>query len=164
MEELIQQFKSVTEGPRVPAGEGYFAIESANGELGFYLVSDGSAVPVKVRCRPPSFINLAPMSEMLKGALLADLIPTFDFINMIGGSATGERRDRVWKQLGAPTEQVGSVNDPRTHQDFGRKWNEKWIYLDEHSSRVAKVVLWLRYDLVGAFSAADGTPLAVCED
>ncbi|MGH0031683.1 MAG: NADH-quinone oxidoreductase subunit D [Myxococcota bacterium] len=85
MEELIQQFKSVTEGPRVPAGEAYQAIESANGELGFYLVSDGSAVPVKVRCRPPSLINLAPMSEMLKGALLADLIPTFDFINMIGG-------------------------------------------------------------------------------
>jgi len=85
MEELIQQFKSVTEGPRVPAGEAYQAIESANGELGFYLVSDGSAVPVKVRCRPPSFINLAPMADMLKGSLLADLIPTFDFINMIGG-------------------------------------------------------------------------------
>jgi len=85
MEELIQQFKSVTEGPRVPAGEAYAAIESANGELGFYLVSDGSAVPVKVRCRPPSFINLAPMPIMLRGAMLADLIPTFDFINMIGG-------------------------------------------------------------------------------
>jgi NADH-quinone oxidoreductase subunit D len=85
MEELIQQFKSVTEGPRVPAGEAYLAIESANGELGFYLVSDGSAVPVKVRCRPPSFINLQPMPKMLRGALLADLIPTFDFINMIGG-------------------------------------------------------------------------------
>jgi NADH-quinone oxidoreductase subunit D len=85
MEELIQHFKSVTEGPRVPAGEAYFAIESANGELGFYLVSDGSAVPVKVRCRPPSLINLQPMPLMLRGALLADLIPTFDFINMIGG-------------------------------------------------------------------------------
>jgi NADH-quinone oxidoreductase subunit D len=85
MEEMIQQFKSVTEGPRVPAGEAYFAIESANGELGFYLVSDGSAQPVKVRCRPPSFINLAPLPEMLRGALLADLIPTFDFINMVGG-------------------------------------------------------------------------------
>jgi NADH-quinone oxidoreductase subunit D len=85
MEELIQQFKSVTEGPRVPAGEAYHAIESANGELGFYLVSDGTAVPVKVRCRPPSFINLSPMSAMLKGSLLADLIPTFDFMNMIGG-------------------------------------------------------------------------------
>jgi NADH-quinone oxidoreductase subunit D len=85
MEELIQQFKAVTEGPRVPAGEGYLAIESANGELGFYLVSDGSAVPYKVRCRPPSFINVAPLPLMVRGALLADLIPTFDFLNMIGG-------------------------------------------------------------------------------
>jgi NADH-quinone oxidoreductase subunit D len=85
MEELIQQFKSVTEGPMVPAGEAYHAIESANGELGFYVVSDGTAVPWKVRCRPPSFINLAPLPLMVKGALLGDLIPTFDFVNMIGG-------------------------------------------------------------------------------
>ncbi len=85
MEELIHQFKSVTEGPRVPAGEGYQAIESANGELGFYLVSDGSEIPYKVRCRPPSLINRAPMSKMLEGGLLADLIPTFDLINMVGG-------------------------------------------------------------------------------
>ena len=85
MEELIQQFKSVTEGPRVPAGEAYVPIESANGELGFYLVSDGSPIPVKVRCLPPSFINLQPMPLMLRGALLADLIPTFDMINMVGG-------------------------------------------------------------------------------
>ena len=85
MEELIQQFKAVTEGPMVPAGEAYTAIESANGELGFYVVSDGSAQPWKVRCRPPSFLNLQPMPEMLRGAMLADLIPTFDFVNMIGG-------------------------------------------------------------------------------
>lgn len=85
MEELIQQFKAVTEGPMVPAGEAYQAVESANGELGFYLVSDGSAQPWKVRCRPPSFINLQPMPKMLRGAMLADLIPTFDFVNMVGG-------------------------------------------------------------------------------
>jgi NADH-quinone oxidoreductase subunit D len=85
MEELIQQFKAVTEGPLVPAGEAYQAIESANGELGFYVVSDGSAVPWKVRCRPPSLMNLQPMPLMLRGAMLADLIPTFDFINMVGG-------------------------------------------------------------------------------
>ncbi len=85
MEELIQQFKAVTEGPLVPAGEAYHAIESANGELGFYVVSDGTAQPWKVRCRPPSFINLQPMPLMLRGGLLADLIPTFDFLNMIGG-------------------------------------------------------------------------------
>jgi len=85
MEELIQQFKAVTEGPLVPAGEAYHAVESANGELGFYVVSDGTAQPWKVRCRPPSFINLQPMPIMLRGAMLADLIPTFDFLNMIGG-------------------------------------------------------------------------------
>jgi NADH-quinone oxidoreductase subunit D len=85
MEELIQQFKAVTEGPLVPAGEAYQAIESANGELGFYVVSDGTAQPWKVRCRPPSFINLQPMPLMLKGGMLADLIPTFDFLNMVGG-------------------------------------------------------------------------------
>lgn len=85
MEELIQQFKSVTEGPKVPAGEAYFAVESANGELGFYLVSDGSEVPYKVRCRPPSLINLQPLPLMVRGAYLADIIPTFDMINMIGG-------------------------------------------------------------------------------
>jgi len=85
MEEMIRQFKSVTEGPRVPAGEAYHAVESANGELGFYLVSDGSERPVKVRCRPPSFINLQPLHRMVEGGLLADLIPTFDMVNMVGG-------------------------------------------------------------------------------
>ena len=85
MEELIQQFKGVTEGIIVPAGEAYCAVESPNGELGFYIVSDGSGKPYKVRCRPPSFVNTAPLPEMVKGALLADIVPTFDMINMIGG-------------------------------------------------------------------------------
>jgi NADH-quinone oxidoreductase subunit D len=85
MEELIQHFKGVTEGIQVPAGEAYFAIESGNGELGFYIVSDGSGKPYKVRCRPPSFINTAPLHEMIRGGMIADIIPTFDMVNMIGG-------------------------------------------------------------------------------
>ncbi|HTO71948.1 MAG TPA: NADH-quinone oxidoreductase subunit D [Myxococcota bacterium] len=85
MEELIQQFKGVTEGIKVPAGEAYAAVESPNGELGFYVVSDGTGKPYKVRCRPPSFANVAPMREMLIGGMLADIVPTFDMINMIGG-------------------------------------------------------------------------------
>jgi len=85
MEELIQQFKGVTEGLRVPAGEAYAAIESPNGELGFYIVSDGTGKPYKVRCRPPSFVNTQPLAEMMRGGMLADIIPTFDMINMIGG-------------------------------------------------------------------------------
>ena len=67
-------------------------------------------------------------------------------------------RAEVWKRLGAPSDQIGSVNDPRTHEDFGRKWNEKWIYLTEDGKAVDKVVVWLRYDLVGAFDAR-GTPI-----
>ncbi len=85
MEELIDQFKLVTEGMRPPAGEVYQAVEGANGELGFYLVSNGSGQPWKCRCRSPSFSNTHALRDMIRGALLADVIPTFDMVNMIGG-------------------------------------------------------------------------------
>lgn len=58
------------------------------------------------------------------------------------------RRD-VWKRIGAPTDQVGSVNDPRTHDEYGVCWNEKWIY--RSGREVERVVLWYRYDLLGVF-------------
>jgi hypothetical protein len=60
-------------------------------------------------------------------------------------------RGALWKALGAPTDQVGSVNDPRTHQEYGATWNEKWIYRGEDGRSVSRVVLWNRYDLVGVF-------------
>jgi hypothetical protein len=69
-------------------------------------------------------------------------------------------RDRasVWKLLGAPTDQEGSVNDPRTHLEHGVRWNEKWIYRGEHGLAIERVVLWNRYDLVGVFRLApDGS-------
>jgi hypothetical protein len=58
------------------------------------------------------------------------------------------RRD-VWKQLGAPTDQIGSVNDPRKHDEYGVSWNEKWVY--RNGLQVERVVLWNRYDLLGVF-------------
>lgn len=85
MEQLIAQFKLVTEGPRPPVGEVYQAVEGGNGELGFYLVSDGSGKPYKCRARSPSFANTQAMPPMVEGGMLADVIPTFDMINMIGG-------------------------------------------------------------------------------
>ena len=85
MEELIAQFKLVTEGPKPPVGEVYQAVEGGNGELGFYLVSDGTGRPVKCRPRSPSFSNTQALSPMIEGAMLSDVIPTFDMINMIGG-------------------------------------------------------------------------------
>ena len=71
-----------------------------------------------------------------------------------------DRPDRgtVWKLLGAPTDQVGSVNDPRTREEGGLTWNEKWIYRAEHGEAVERVVLWNRYDFLGAFRVKpDGT-------
>ena len=60
-------------------------------------------------------------------------------------------RGRAWKLLGAPTDQEGSVNDPRMRDEYGVRWNEKWIYRGEDGRRVERVVLWNRYDLAGAF-------------
>ena len=74
-----------TEGPKPPVGEVYLAVEGGNGELGFYLASDGTGKPHKCRARSPSFSNTQALSPMIQGALLADVIPTFDMINMIGG-------------------------------------------------------------------------------
>ncbi len=85
MEELIDQFKMVTEGPKPPPGEVYVATESANGEIGYFLVSDGTGKPYKCRARTPSFSNTQPLARMIKGRLLADMVPTFDMLNMIGG-------------------------------------------------------------------------------
>jgi NADH-quinone oxidoreductase subunit D len=85
IESLINHFKLVMDGPRVPAGEVYVAHEGANGELGFYLVSDGGGTPYKVHCRAPSFVHIGAAHKMLDGYQLADLIPTFGSINMIGG-------------------------------------------------------------------------------
>ena len=60
-------------------------------------------------------------------------------------------RGEVWARLGPPAEQQGSVNDPRTREEHGVKWNEKWIYLGEDGKSVQRVVLWNRYDLMGIF-------------
>ncbi len=85
IEGLMNHFKLVIEGVKVPAGEVYQAVEGANGELGFYLVSDGSGRPYRVRVRPPCFIAMSALGAMLRGHMLADIIPTFGMINMIGG-------------------------------------------------------------------------------
>jgi hypothetical protein len=67
-------------------------------------------------------------------------------------------REWLWKHVGAPTDQVGSVNDPRTHEELGVRWNEKWIYRGEDGRSVVRVALWNRYDFLGVFAISpDGT-------
>ena len=85
IESLINHFKLVMDGPQVPAGDAYAAHESPNGELGFYIVSTGGGIPAKVHVRAPSFVHMGGVHRMLDGYQLADIVPTFGSINMIGG-------------------------------------------------------------------------------
>jgi NADH-quinone oxidoreductase subunit D len=85
IEGLMHHFKIIMEGILIPAGETYFAVEGGNGELGFYIVSDGGGKPYRLRVRPPCFIAMGAFAEMIKGYMVADIIPTFGMINMIGG-------------------------------------------------------------------------------
>ncbi len=85
IESLINHFKVIMDGPKVPAGDVYSAHESPNGELGFYLVSTGEGTPWKVHVRAPSFVHMGGVHRMLDGFQLADIVPTFGSINMIGG-------------------------------------------------------------------------------
>ena len=85
MESLIYHFKIVTEGFRVPEGEVYQVIESPRGELGFYVVSDGTAHPYRVHMRVPSFGNLQATSEMVQGRLIADLIASIGSMDFVLG-------------------------------------------------------------------------------
>jgi NADH-quinone oxidoreductase subunit D len=85
MESMIHHFKQVMEGVPAPVGEVYFPIEGPKGELGYYLVSDGTAKPVRWRVRPPAFINLAALPKMAEGHLLSDLIAINASVDIVMG-------------------------------------------------------------------------------
>jgi NADH-quinone oxidoreductase subunit D len=85
IEATIQHFKLIMEGHKIPKGEVYSYTEGGNGELGFYLVSDGSGTPYRVRIRPPCFPITSGLGHMLPGSMLSDIVPTFGSLNMIGG-------------------------------------------------------------------------------
>jgi NADH:ubiquinone oxidoreductase subunit D len=87
IEGLMNHFKLIMDyhGIRPPTGDTYHAVEGANGELGFYVVSDGKDRPYRVRVRPPCFFAMAGLHIMLEGYMVADIIPTFGSINMIAG-------------------------------------------------------------------------------
>lgn len=82
---MINHFELVMYGVKPPVGDVYHAVEGGNGELGFYVVSDGTGKPYKAHVRAPAFIHMGIMRKMLIGANVADLIPTFGMVNMIGG-------------------------------------------------------------------------------
>jgi NADH-quinone oxidoreductase subunit D len=85
MEALIYHFKIITEGFTVPPGEVYSAVESPRGELGFYVVSDGTPKPYRVHVRAPSFANLQTLSKMCEGQLIADVVACIGSIDIVLG-------------------------------------------------------------------------------
>ncbi|HTT68869.1 MAG TPA: NADH dehydrogenase (quinone) subunit D [Gemmatimonadales bacterium] len=85
MESMIHHFKQVMEGVPAPVGEVYLPVENPKGELGTYLVSDGSAKPVRWRIRPPSFLNIAALPKMAEGHLLSDLIAINASVDIVMG-------------------------------------------------------------------------------
>ncbi len=87
IEGLMNHFKLVMygHGVRPPKGEAYFPVEGANGELGFYVVNDGGNLPYRVRVRSPCFAILSALPKLLIGGMMADVVPTFGSVNMIGG-------------------------------------------------------------------------------
>jgi NADH-quinone oxidoreductase subunit D len=85
MESLIHHFKIVTEGFAVPAGEVFQAVESPRGEMGYYVVSDGTAKPYRVHMRNPSFATLQALETMCKGRMLADVVAVIGSIDIVLG-------------------------------------------------------------------------------
>ena len=85
MEALIYHFKIVMGETDVPKGEVYHAVEGGNGELGFYLISDGGRTPFRLHFRRPCFIFYQAYPEMIKGSMLSDAILTMSSMNVIAG-------------------------------------------------------------------------------
>ena len=85
IESMIRHFKHIMDGIRVPPGEAYTFVEGGNGELGFFIVADGTGRPYKAYVRSPSFVHLSTAEQLITGHLIADVVPIFGMINMIGG-------------------------------------------------------------------------------
>jgi NADH-quinone oxidoreductase subunit D len=85
MEAVIHHFKLMTEGFTPPRGEVYECVEGPRGEMGFYLVSDGSAIPYRLHMRTPSFVNLQATNTMAQGQLIADLVLVIGSIDIVLG-------------------------------------------------------------------------------
>ncbi len=85
IEGMIAHFKLIMDGIKVPPGEVYGYVEGGNGELGFYIVSDGTGRPYKCHVRAPCYANLSSMEKQIIGHLISDIIPTFGMVNYIAG-------------------------------------------------------------------------------
>ena len=85
MEGLINHFKVLIEGPKPPAGRIYDATETPNGELGFYIISDGTGQPYRIKVRPPCFYLMNTLKFLIEGSMVADIVVILSGLNIIAG-------------------------------------------------------------------------------
>ncbi|MFT3960218.1 MAG: hypothetical protein QM701_02035 [Propionivibrio sp.] len=85
MEELIHHFKLFTEGIHVPEGQVYAAVEHPKGEFGIYAVSDGANKPYRLKIRPPGYVHLSAMDELVRGHMIADVVTMVGTIDIVFG-------------------------------------------------------------------------------
>lgn len=85
IEGVMNHFKLIFEGVKVPAKEHYSAIEGGNGELGFYIISDGSGTPYRIKVRPPCFYAMSAYASMIEGSMIADAVLTLGSLNIVAG-------------------------------------------------------------------------------
>ena len=85
IEGLMAHFKHIMHGMKPPKGESYSCTEAANGELGFYIVSDGGQKPYRIKCRPPCFYYYAAFPYLAEGSFLADAVAVLGSMNVIAG-------------------------------------------------------------------------------
>ncbi len=123
MESLIHHFKLVTEGFRVPPGEIYYPIESPRGELGCYVLADGSAKPARVHFRDPSFVNLQMLRDMCVGGYVADLIQNLAMLDPILGGIDRMSRARPPLRLESMVRDYAAIRRPaaRRHDRPARR-------------------------------------------
>ena len=120
MEALIHHFKLVTEGFRVPPGEIYYAIESPRGELGCFVVADGSAKPARVHFRDPSFVNLQSLRDMCLEGYVADLIQNLAMLDpILGRHRPVSERERAIPIPGARTSGPRTASPDAKRGDAG---------------------------------------------
>ena len=122
MEAVIHHFKLFTEGFRVPPGEVYLPIESPRGELGCFVLADGSAKPARVHMRDPSFVNLQAFAQMAEGSYIADMIATLAMLDPILGGIDDDARPDLRRPTAprAGTRPADLEKDPAPIPDLAR--------------------------------------------
>ena len=140
IEGMIRHFKHIVDGIKVPTGQTYTFVEGGNGELGFFIVADGTGRPYKAYCRSPSFVSLQSVNKLVEGHLISDIVPIFGMINMIGGECDKSHERRRNDSGSTQAGQHGHAVD-RWNRSHGRQGHQRARSRQDHRYRHQRVLL-----------------------